>query len=187
MTSSLGLRRLVCATAVTLVAAIAAVGMTPAAASASAGSLVVLTCGAGVFGEASSFGVDTSIYCPPGTSVPPGMTILTGPNTVPSGQRAQWEADAPAGLVITGAAVGTGQIYSIGLNDGPGWGGGFYWAGGGAQTNDGISQYSVSGLDTSYLGFQVVCGRSTCDGVSSPAQLTVESMALFAPRPRAQA
>ncbi|HZE16881.1 MAG TPA: hypothetical protein VE197_14920, partial [Mycobacterium sp.] len=43
-----------------------------------------------------------------------------------------------------------------------------------------MRQYSVSGLDSSYFGFQVVCGLNTCDGTAHPAQLTVESISLFA-------
>ena len=86
------------------------------------------------------------------------MSILTGPNTVPAGQRATWEADAPAGLSITGASIAPSQMYSVHVDDGQGWGGGFYWAGGGAGASDTDPQLSVSGLNTPYFGFQVVCG-----------------------------
>jgi hypothetical protein len=144
------------------------------------GALTVETCGTGVFNHAAVFGINTSIYCPPGTNIPPGMTILTGPNTVSRGQHATWQTNAPSGLVITGASIAPLQLYSIGVNDGQGWGGGFYWAGGGGETFDTTRQYDISGLDTSYFGFQVICGLSTCDGTKQAGQITVESINLYA-------
>jgi hypothetical protein len=156
----------------------AAIGF-PAAASA-AGGLTVTTCGANVFVHHAVFGINTGIYCPPGTNVPPGMTIMPGPNTVSAGTRASWQADAPPGLMITGASIVPYQMYSIHINDGQGWGGGFYWAGGGAGTYDSTNQLSVSGLNSSYFGFQIACGWSSCDGYNHPAQFTVESINLYA-------
>ena len=88
------------------------------------------------------------------------MTIATGPNVVAQGQHATWEADAPLGLLITGVSIGPYQMYSNEVNDGHSWGGGFYWAGGGAETFDTTTQYSVSGLYSGYFGFQVICGLS---------------------------
>ena len=145
-----------------------------------AGSLTVTTCGANVFRHAAVFGINTMFFCPPGTNQPPGMSISPGPNTVPAGQRASWEADAPTGLAITGASIAPYQMYSLHINDGRGWGGGFYWAGGGSGTSDSTTQFSVSGLNSSYFGFQVICGWSTCNGNNHPAQLTVESVELHA-------
>jgi hypothetical protein len=145
-----------------------------------AGSLTVTTCGANVFGHHAVFGINTVIWCPPGTHVPPGMTIEPGPNTVSAGTRASWEADAPPGLMITGAAIGPDDVYSWHINDGQSWGGGFYWAGGGAETFDSTTQYSVSGLDSPYFGFQIVCGWSTCDGNTRSALLNVTSISLYA-------
>ena len=159
---------------------IAAGGVAAAGRAWAAGSLTVTTCGADVFGHHAAFGINTLMYCPPGTNTPPGISILTGPNTVPAGERAAWEADAPAGLVITGASIAPYQMYSIHIDDGQGWGGGFYWAGGGAGTSDNTTQFTVSGLDSSYFGFQVICGWSSCNGNTHPAQLTVASISLHA-------
>jgi len=157
--------------------------MTAAAMSAGAaraGTETVTTCGAGVFNHAAVFGINTSMYCPAGTNEPPGITILTGPNQVPAGRRATWEADAPAGLTITGASVEPNQMYSISINDGKGWGGGFYWATGAALTYDTSKSFSVSGINTPFFGTQVICGWSTCNGGTYPAQLTVEAISLTA-------
>jgi hypothetical protein len=165
--------------AIALASAACAISAFPARTLA-AGSLTVTTCGANVFAHHAVFGINTTIYCPPGTNIPPGMTIAPGPNTVPAGQRASWEADAPAGLAITGASIAPYQMYSIHINDGQSWGGGFYWAGGGAETFDNTTQLNVSGLNSSYFGFQVICGWSTCDGNTHPAQFTVESINLYA-------
>ena len=146
----------------------------------SAGTLTVSTCGAGIFGHAAVFGINTSMNCPAGTAIPPGMTILSGQNIVSQGQHATWEASSPAGLLIIGAYIGPRQMYSFNINDGNSWGGGFYWAGGGAETFDNTSQFSVGNLSSSYFGFQVICGLSKCDGTKYAAQLTVEDINLYA-------
>lgn len=145
-----------------------------------AGSLTITTCGKGVFVRHVVTGIRTFFFCPPGTNEPPGMTVTTGPKAISRGDRGSFQADAPAGLAITGASIGSKQLYSLYLNNGGPWGGGFYWAGGGAETYDTTSQYFVSGLNTPYFGFQLVCGASTCDGSTHTAQITVESIHLYA-------
>ena len=147
----------------------------PVSAARAAGTLVVSTCGASVFGHAAVFGLSTLEYCPPGTNAPPGMSIMTGGNKVGAGTHATWQADAPAGIAITGASIAANQMYSVHVNDGTGWGGGFYWAGGGALAHNSERSYGVSGLNSGYFGFHVICGWSSCDGSTNPAQLTVES------------
>ncbi|MHB8695206.1 MAG: hypothetical protein ACYDHH_28580 [Solirubrobacteraceae bacterium] len=159
----------------------------PVSAARAAGTLVVSTCGASVFGHAAVFGLNTLEYCPPGTNAPPGMSIMTGGNKVAAGTHATWQADAPAGLAITGASIAVNQMYSIHINDGTGWGGGFYWQGGNSTTHNGETSYTVSGLDAGYFGFKVVCGWSICNGSTNPAQLTVESMNLVATETRGPA
>lgn len=125
-------------------------------------------------------GIRTTFFCPPGTNIPPGMSLDAGPKDVSQGERASFQADAPAGLSITGASIDTNQIYSIGVNAGGPWGGGFYWAGGGAQVSNSTTQYSVSGLNSPYFGVQLVCGWSTCNGNNHSAQITVENIHLYA-------
>lgn len=161
------------------VAVLITVLVAPAAAY-GAGSLTVSTCGAGIFNHAAVFGINTSIYCPPGSNIPPGMTIMTGQNVVSQGTHANWQANTPSGFLITGAAIAPGQMYSFKINDGNSWGGGFYWAGGGAQVFDTTNQFNVSGLGSSYFGFQIVCGLSKCDGTKETGQVTVYSVNLYA-------
>ncbi|MHB8659599.1 MAG: hypothetical protein ACYC91_16940 [Solirubrobacteraceae bacterium] len=161
--------------------AVAAAGLSAAPGSAQAvGNLTVTTCGAGIFAPHTVSGISTIFYCPPGTNAPPGMSVLPGPGTVSAGQRAGWQANAPTGLSITGASIAANEMYSIHINDGQSWGGGFYWAGGGAGSSDGMNHYNVAGLNSPYFGFQIVCGWSTCSGSTHPAQLTVESINLSA-------
>jgi hypothetical protein len=167
-------------TAVAALVAVTTVAATWSASALGAGLLTVSTCGAGVFSHAAAFGINTTMLCPPGTSIPPGLTILTGPNTVPAGRRATWQANAPAGFSILGVSIPPNDMYSNGVNDGRGWGGGFYWAGGGAQTHDNEPSYVSPPMNSSYFGFQIVCGLATCNGSTSPAQLTVESINLAA-------
>lgn len=174
------LRMLLVRTAVATVVSLSVSAAASVSAAQGAGTLVVPTCGAFVFGHAAAFGLNTLEYCPPGTNAPPGMSIMTGSNKVKAGTRAYWQANAPAGIAITGASIATNQMYSIHINDRTGWGGGFYWAGGGAGTNNNERSYSVSGLNSSYFGFQAICGWSTCNGSTNPAQLTIESINLIA-------
>jgi len=164
----------------TISTASTAAAATLASVALAAGSLTVTTCGAFVFNHAAVTGINTTFYCPPGTNVPPGMSIGAFQNKVRAGQRATWQATAPSGLSIVGASIPTNDMYSIHLNDNQGWGGGFYWAGGGAPTRDGMRSYSVSGLNSPYFGFQIVCGWSTCNGSTHPAQVTVEQISLQA-------
>jgi len=170
------LRVLLTRTAIAAVASLSAIATVSASAAQGAGTLIVSTCGASVFQHAAVFGLNTLEYCPSGTNAPPGMSIMTGGNKVSAGTRATWQANAPSGIAITGASVATNQMYSIHINDGTGWGGGFYWSGGGAQTDNGDTSYGVSGLNSGYFGFQAICGWSTCNGSTNPAQLTIESI-----------
>lgn len=48
------------------------------------------------------------------------------------------------------------------------------------RTHNGEATYSVSGLNSGYVGFQVICGWSTCNESTNPAQLTIESIDLIA-------
>jgi len=174
------LRALLTRTAIATVASLGAIATVSASAALGAGTLIVSTCGASVFQHAAAFGLNTLEYCPAGTNAPPGMSIMTGTNKVSAGTRATWQANAPYGIAITGASIATNQMYSVHINDGTGWGGGFYWSGGGAETQNGETSYGVSGLDSGYFGFQAICGWKTCNGSTNPAQLTIESIDLVA-------
>jgi hypothetical protein len=174
------LRLLLTRTAVATLASLGVIAAVTVSAAQGAGTLVVSTCGASVFQHAAVFGLNTLEYCPPGTNIPPGMSIMTGGNKVNAGTHATWQANAPAGIAITGASIAANQMYSIHINDSTGWGGGFYYAGGNSTTHNNETSYAVSGLNSSYFGFKVICGWSTCNGSTNPAQLTVESMNLIA-------
>jgi hypothetical protein len=64
-------------------------------------------------------------------------------------------------------------MISYGVDSGMGWGGGFYWAGGGAPTYYSQIAYSSPPLFTPYFGWQIVCGWSTCNGVNKPGEITI--------------
>jgi hypothetical protein len=140
---------------------------------------VVNVCGPNpnaVFQHAAVFGIGTFGSCPNPPYSGGGMGIGAAGNRVAAGQRASWQAIAPAGLAITGAAVPQGSLLSAGVNDGQQYGGGFYWAGGGAQTYDSETSATLGGFFSAYFGFQLVCGASTCtNGVS---QLNVGQIVL---------
>lgn len=145
---------------------------------------------------AGVYGIGASTTCPgndnPGSyslSNPPGgMAIWTGANnTIPQGTAVHWTVTAPSGMTI--ASVYVPHMYSQGIDDGTGWGGGFYWSGGsgGVSTFDGESGWS-SGYTGSpsfswpsggspYFGWQVVCGVSSCSN-GGDQWLSVELMEL---------
>ena len=79
--------------------------------------------------------------------------------------------------MIVGASVPNQSLLSTGVNDGEGYGGGFYWAGGGAQTHDGESGVGFGPIWSSYFGFQLVCGANPCR--SETSQLDVGEADLY--------
>ena len=57
------------------------------------------------------------------------------------------------------------------------YGGGFYWAGGGAEAHYGETGAGFAPLWTSYFGFQLICGANPCK--NGRAQINVEQADLF--------
>lgn len=157
-----------------------------AAAASAAGMIWIHLCGSwtpgsggtgGTLGIAragsSHAGVGTPYQCPgPGSSAN-GMEAFGSGSGVPAGGRAFWQIDAPSGLVIVGAHTEGSGMISYGVDSGVGWGGGFYWQGGGAQTHQGQVGYSSPLLFSSYFGWQIICGASTCNGVTKPGEISV--------------
>jgi hypothetical protein len=123
------------------------------------------------------YGIGTSQECPgnPETGPPNtgGMAIWTGgDNTIQQGTAVHWTVTAPAGLTI--ASVYIPHMYSEGIDDNTGWGGGFFWSGGSGEssTYDGETGWSTATTSgpaftwpaggSPYFGWQVVCGVSSC-------------------------
>ena len=71
-------------------------------------------------------------------------------------------------------------MVSYGVNQNMGWGGGFYWQGGGAQAYPGEVGYSSPPLFSSYFGWQIICGWSTCNGTTKPGEISVLGLELEA-------
>jgi hypothetical protein len=141
---------------------------------------VVTVCGPNpnnVFGHAAVFGINTGQSCPTASLGGGGMQIWSAGNHVAAGQRASWQATAPGGLEIVGASIPNPGLLSAGVNDGSQYGGGFYWAGGGAQTHDGETSAGFGPFASSYFGFQLVCGVSTC--TTGTSQLDVGEINLY--------
>jgi hypothetical protein len=131
-----------------------------------------------VFTHTNTYGINVAATCPGAPYGYDGLSILTAGNSVAVGQRGAWQANAPAGLVIVGAQIPPGQLLVNGINDGTQYGGGFYWAGGGAQAKDLQTQAGFAPLWTSYFGFQVVCGHSPAC-VTDYNDLEVADIALY--------
>lgn len=117
-------------------------------------------------------GINTPAQCPAG-QLGNGLDVIAQGKTT-AGKRSAWEIDAPAGLSIVGAhTVGSAGMVTYGVNQKMGWGGGFYWQGGGAQVSPGEGNYSSPLINSSYFGWQVVCGWSNCDGSTKPGEIGV--------------
>ena len=117
-----------------------------------------------IFGHAAVFGINTYENCQVGAGA--YLEIANAGNTVAAGQRASWQASAPAGLLIKDVTIPAFQVK--GVDDGKQYGGGFYWHAGGTQVYDGAwsgafgVNYGDSGFPSSYFGFQMICGANPC-------------------------
>ena len=120
-----------------------------------------------VFNPGAVSGISTGQSCPTASLGGGGMEIWSAGGHVGQGHRAAWQATAPAGLEIVGASIPNPGLLSVGVNDGDQYGGGFYWAGGGAETHDGESSAGFGPFVSSYFGFQLVCGVTTCTSATS--------------------
>ena len=121
--------------------------------------------------------VNFSSWVPVGPCGPGPMYIandaegLGGPSV--AGQSVYIETVAPAGIAINSATISGAFISN--LNNGTGWGGGTFYAGGGQQLYDQQADATDSGFSSSYWGFQMICGWSKCTntGTVEPGVITL--------------
>lgn len=119
-------------------------------------------------------GIRESGTCPNPPYTANGFSLESS-GTSTHGQTGRWQADTPAGLAIVGAS--TNSMVSAGPNSAGGeFGGGFYWAGGGAETHDNETGFGAGPFFSSYFGFQLICAASTC---TQPAQLDIGAISLY--------
>jgi len=128
-----------------------------------------------VFAASSVPGIATTGQCP-APSYNGGGFGLYNSGTTTQGQAGRWQTTTPSGLELVGATAL--QLVSTGVNDGADYGGGFYWAGGGTETND--QTQGTLGMvfpsPSNYFGMQLVCGKGTC---TQPALLAVQAFSLY--------
>ncbi len=92
--------------------------------------------------------------------------------TVKQGADVAFRVNAPAGMIIAGVYIP--HMWSYGIDDGSGWAGDFFWAGGsgGASVFDeetgwssayqGAPSFTWPASGTPYFGWQVACFQTTC-------------------------
>jgi hypothetical protein len=118
-------------------------------------------------------GLTTFGYDPPCSGEPLGFY---GGGAMPAGAQIGMQTNAPPGVAIIAALVDPYEIENI--NNNQGWGGGSYYAGGGSGWDSGAAVESDSGFTSSYWGFQMICGWSSCSNFGSiylnSIQLTAE-------------
>ena len=115
------------------------------------------------------------------TSTCPGGSIeIDAPALYLQGQGAVWQAVAPAGLEIVGAAIPPGALSSIGVNIGSAgqYGGDFYWQGGSQNITANETSLWVGPLATNYFGFLLVCGKSGCSQTAGLGRISVGEIVL---------
>jgi hypothetical protein len=105
-------------------------------------------------------GLTTFGYNPPCSESPLGFYGGGSGSSEPAGARVGMQTNAPPGVAITSALVDPYEIVNI--NNNQGWGGGSYYAGGGSAWDSGAAYESDSGFSSSYWGFQMICGWSSC-------------------------
>ena len=103
------------------------------------------------------------------------LAVQSGPGVVPAGTHASWGVTAPPGLSIVAAVVP--EIHSYNVNMGTGWGGGFFYGGSGSAINFSTASFGAF-MNSSYFGFQIVCGKATCNGGTYLGFITVSSIRL---------
>lgn len=163
----------------TCVLALVAVALVALACSSSAlADETVQVCGSyanNVFAASSVPGIATTGQCPAPSYNGGGFGLYNGGKTT-KGQTGRWQTNTPPGLELVGATAL--QLVSTGVNDGADYGGGFYWAGGGAQTNDQTqgTKGMIFSSPSGYFGMQLVCGRGSC---TQPALLAVQAFSLY--------
>jgi hypothetical protein len=110
-----------------------------------------------------------------------GLQLLKVSGAVPNGSTASWTAAAPAGITIT--HIYTVNDDSIGVGDGNGWWGEFFWNGGpgpagrSPQVTDTFWKYGCcqASFNDRTIGWFITCASSSC---SYPAFLDVGGVAL---------
>ena len=89
---------------------------------------------------------------------------MDAPALYSQGQGAVWQATAPAGLEIVGAAIPPMALSSSGSTHGKygQYGGDFYWDGGSSQITPGETSLWLGPMASNYFGFLLVCGKPAC-------------------------
>ncbi len=104
------------------------------------------------FGPSASAGqFSAPLACP--------LAITTTGGAMSQGASAHWEADAPAGLAIVGAAASLNS-HDVNAGSTGQYGGGFYWGGGGgAEITPGETTCFSPALDSPDFGFFLVAAN----------------------------
>jgi hypothetical protein len=126
----------------------------------------VVTCGPEpdyVFQASSSYGMGAQATCPGGQ-----LQLSADAVNFKQGQGVIWQANAPSGLTIDGAAIPS--MNSEFVNDGNvgDYGGYFYWNGNHSNIRPNETSALFGGLSSRDFGFLLVCGKPTCNSPNLP-------------------
>lgn len=162
--------------------AVVALQLGPSARAGAAGTFELDACapytlGSGVFVPHTSRGTTFIDTCASGfNALTDGLMVGTAGGVVPAGTRASWGTTAPAGFSIV--AVVIPRVTAYGVNDGTGWGGGFFFGGSGKGVTPSTASFGTF-MHSSYFGWQIVCGWKTCNTNNNPAFIAIPQVKLF--------
>jgi hypothetical protein len=125
----------------------------------------VVSCGPqpnGVF-AATPNELSAQATCPGGS-----LTLSTEDAGIKQGQNALWQAKAPAGLTIVSASIPSMREQYVNAGTNGDYGGDFYWGGSASNITPTETSASFPGINSQYFGFQIVCGKPTCNNPNVP-------------------
>jgi hypothetical protein len=109
------------------------------------------------------------------------MEVITTGSKVYNNVGGRWQINAPQGFSIIGAHTeGQEGMVTYGVNSNDGWYGDFFWQGGHSAVHPSEISWSSPLMNSSYLGWEVVCRATTCDGVTKPGEVAVLGLELAA-------
>jgi hypothetical protein len=132
----------------------------------------------GVAQSAAGSGMSTPDQCP-SSQIATGLEVITKGSNVADNVGGRWEISAPPAFSIVGAhTVGQEGMVTYGVDSG--WYSDFFWQGGRSAVHSSQTDFSSPAIASPYLGWEVVCRATTCDGVAHPAEIAVLEMELEA-------
>jgi hypothetical protein len=126
----------------------------------------VIACGPqpnDVFTAVNPYGLTAQSTCPGGQ-----ISLLTNVVGYKHGENALWQATAPPGLTIASASIPAMREQYVNAGAQGDYGGDFYWGSSSSNITPGETSGSFPAVNSRDFGFQLVCGKPTCNSLNTP-------------------